>query len=48
MIFMGLTNLPKIKPSKGAIYGMAILLGTFTYFFTKPTASNESKRTGPS
>ena len=32
---MSLTNLPKVKPSKGTVYVMAVLLATFAFFFTR-------------
>jgi hypothetical protein len=32
---MALTDLPRIKPSKGTVFFMAVFLATFTFFFTR-------------
>jgi hypothetical protein len=32
---MALTDLPRIKPSKGTVFLMAAFLATFTFFFTR-------------
>lgn len=46
---MSLTKLPKIVPSKGTVYFMAVFLATFTYFFTRSVPrSNEDEETQPS
>lgn len=39
---MSLKNLPKIVPSRGAVYAMALLLGTFTFFYTKSVPRKQS------
>jgi hypothetical protein len=32
---VALTDLPRIKPSKGTVFFMAVFLATFTFFFTR-------------
>ncbi|MCY0888300.1 MAG: hypothetical protein OWQ59_07540 [Alicyclobacillaceae bacterium] len=37
-------SVPEIRPSKGAIYVMAIAVGTFTYFFVRPRPDDSDGR----
>ena len=41
---MALSDIPKIRPTKGAVYAMAVALATFTFFFTRSVGSANSTR----
>jgi hypothetical protein len=37
-------SVPEIRPSQGAIYAMAIVVGTFTYFFVRPRPDEDTEQ----
>ncbi|MCL6454294.1 MAG: hypothetical protein K6T78_11845 [Alicyclobacillus sp.] len=40
---MALNKLPTVKPPKPVLFGMAVFLGTFYFWFTKAQAATPSR-----
>ncbi len=41
---VALTDLPKIAPSKGTVFFMAVFLAAFSYFFTRSDSQPKHAR----